>query len=126
MSRSGPKMKGSNDNRDVTSYFSDNQNAPASRTRNIRIGRARSSIRLEEAFWKALDETVKREDLTLNDLVTTISSRLSAKENLAGAMRVFIHSYFYALNQDRRPRIPTGAGRKAHKPRNRDSIKDPG
>lgn len=118
-------MKGSNDNRDSIVYFSGNQTVPASSTRNITIGGARSSIRLEEAFWEALEEILKREGLTLNDLVTKISDRLSAKGNLSGAVRVFIHSYFYALSQDRTPRRPRGAAWKAHKLRNRDSIQDP-
>lgn len=118
-------MKGSNDNRDRTEYFLGHKIIPASRTRNILIGGARSSIRLEEAFWEALEEILKREDLALNDLVTKISDRLSSTANLSGAVRVFIHSYFYALSQDRTPRLPTGVARRDHKPRNRDSIQDP-
>ncbi|WP_342237840.1 ribbon-helix-helix domain-containing protein [Inquilinus sp. OTU3971] len=118
-------MKGSNDNRDSIVYFSGTQTAPASRTRNVTIGGARSSIRLEEAFWEALEELLKREDLTLNDLVTRISDRLSTRGNLSSAVRVFIHSYFYALSQDRTPRLPPGAAWKTHKLRNRDSIQDP-
>ena len=117
-------MKGSNDNRNITTYFSDTKNAPVSITRNIRISEARSSIRMEEAFWSALDEIVEREGLTLNDLVTRISKRLPPKANLAGAVRVFVHSYFYALSQDRKPTVPTRAGWKVYEPRNRDSIKD--
>ncbi|WP_342236952.1 ribbon-helix-helix domain-containing protein [Inquilinus sp. OTU3971] len=118
-------MKGSNDNHDSIMYFSGSQAAPASRTRNVTIGGVRSTIRLEEAFWEALEEILKREGLTLNDLVTRISDRQSARGNLSSAVRVFIHSYFYALSQDRTPRLPRGAAWKAHKPRNRDSIQDP-
>ncbi len=44
------EMKGSNDDWNVIMHFSSNQSVPASRTRNITIGGARSSIRLEEAF----------------------------------------------------------------------------
>ena len=118
-------MKGSNENRDVTAYFLGNQTAPASRTRNITIGGTRSSIRLEEAFWDALDEILRREDLTLNDLVSRISHHQAARINLSGAVRVFIHSYFYALSQDRTPRLPPGAAWKVHKPRGRESVEDP-
>jgi len=117
-------MKESNDNRNVTVHSLDGQNVPASRTRNIMIGGVRSSIRLEEAFWDALDEILKREDLTLNNIVTRISNRLAAKRNLAGAMRIFIHSYFYALSQDRTPRLPPGAAWKIHKPRDRQSAQE--
>jgi predicted DNA-binding ribbon-helix-helix protein len=120
-----PRMKGSNDNRDGTVYFSGSQTVPASRTRNVRIGGARSSIRLEEAFWEALDEILYREDLTLDGLVTRISGRLPVRANLSSAVRVFIHSYFYALSHDRTPRLPPGAAWKAHKQGNRDSIQDP-
>jgi len=117
-------MKGSNDNRDSTVYFSRNQSVPTSRTRNVLIGGARSSLRLEEAFWKALDEILKREGLTLNDLVTRISDRQSVTGNLSSAVRVFTHSYFYALSHGRTPWRPTGAARKALEPGNRDSIRD--
>ncbi len=119
------QMKGSNDNRDSTIYFSGSQTVPASRTRNVRIGGARSSIRLEKAFWESLDEILNREDLTLDGLVTRISGRLPVRANLSSAVRVFVHSYFYALSQDRTPRLPPGAVWKAHKQGNRDSIHDP-
>jgi len=118
-------MKSSNDNCDSTMHFPGNRAAPASTTRNVTIGGARSSIRLEDAFWDALDEILRREGLTLNGLVTRISDRLSARGNLSGAVRVYIHSYFYALSQDRTPRLPPGAAWKAYKQGNRDSIQDP-
>ena len=118
-------MKGSNDNRDSTVHFSGNQTVPASRTRNIIIGGARSSIRLEEAFWEALEEILTREGFTLNDIVTKISDRLPAGGNLSGAVRVFIHSYFYAIGQNRRPKPPTGAAWKTPDLRDPDSLQDP-
>jgi len=118
-------MKESNDNRNVTVHFPGNQVAPASRTRNITIGGARSSIRLEEAFWDGLDEILRREGLTLNDLVNRIAHHQAARANLSGAVRVFIHSYFYALSQDRTPKLPPGAAWKVHKPRTRESAQDP-
>lgn len=104
-------MKGSNDNRDVAVLFSPDQTVPASRTRNIIVGGARSSIRLEEVFWDSLDEILQRENLTLNDLVSRIWDRLPARGNLSGAVRVFVHNYFYALSQNRRPKPPSGPNR---------------
>ncbi len=80
---------------------------------------------MEEAFWEALEEILTREGFTLNDVVTKISDRLSAKGNLSGAVRVFIHSYFYKLSQDRTLEPPTGPARQARKLRNRDSLQDP-
>lgn len=121
----GAQMKSSNDNRDSTLYFAGNQAVPASRTRNVTIGGARSSIRLEEVFWEALEEILKREGLTLNELVTRISRRLSTGGNLSGAVRVFIHSYFYTLGQSRKLALPPSAAWKVDKPGNRDSLQDP-
>ncbi|WP_225768523.1 ribbon-helix-helix domain-containing protein [Inquilinus sp. Marseille-Q2685] len=91
---------------DAILYVSADQTVPASRTRNVTVGGARSSIRLEEAFWDALDEILRRENLRLNDLVSRIWDHLPAKGNLSGAVRVFVHSYFHALSQNTTPKLP--------------------
>ncbi|TSD86787.1 ribbon-helix-helix domain-containing protein [Mycobacterium sp. KBS0706] len=97
----------SNDNRDRAIYLQPDRSVPASRTRNVTVGGARSSIRLEEAFWDALEEILRREGLTLNELVSRIWGRLPANGNLSSAARVFVHSYFYTLSQNGKPLLPS-------------------
>ncbi|WP_429225732.1 ribbon-helix-helix domain-containing protein [Inquilinus ginsengisoli] len=111
-------MKGSNDNRDTSVHFAREQPVPTSRTRNVTIGGARSSIRLEDAFWDGLDEIIQREGVTLDQLITGIRRRLSPDANLSGAVRVFIQSYYYALSQKATPRLPPGSRWRVPKLRN--------
>lgn len=78
------------------------------RTRNVMIGGRRTSIRLEVAFWEALEEIMKREELTLNMLVARIGVARKSDKNLSGAVRVFIFGYFYSLAHQRVPSLPLG------------------
>jgi predicted DNA-binding ribbon-helix-helix protein len=65
------------------------------------VGGRRTSIRLEAAFWSALGEIIEREDITLNALVSRIDAENRDHNNLSSAVRVFIHSYFFALARQR-------------------------
>ncbi|MGL4968187.1 MAG: ribbon-helix-helix domain-containing protein [Inquilinus sp.] len=76
------------------------------RTRNVMIGGRRTSIRLEVAFWEALEEILEREELTLNTLVSRIDTTRKSNKNLSGAIRVFIFGYFYSLAHHRVPSVP--------------------
>ena len=67
-------------------------------------------MRLEEAFWDALEEILRREGLTLNDLVSRIWGRLPTNGNLSSAARVFVHSYFFTLSQNGQPELPSQSG----------------
>jgi predicted DNA-binding ribbon-helix-helix protein len=78
------------------------------RTRNVTIGGRRTSIRLEYAFWSALEEIMERENLTLNTLITRIGTAQEGDKNLSGAVRVFIFGYFHALAHQRIPSVPLG------------------
>ncbi|MGL4959910.1 MAG: ribbon-helix-helix domain-containing protein [Inquilinus sp.] len=66
-------------------------------TRNVLLGGRRTSIRLEAAFWSALDEILELEGISLGALVTRINTANRNGGNLSGAVRVFIISYFTAL-----------------------------
>ena len=78
------------------------------RTRNVMIGGRRTSIRLEAAFWSALEEILERELLTLNTIITRIHDARRSEKNLSGAVRIFILGYFYSLAHQRTPSIPHG------------------
>ncbi|WP_437378823.1 ribbon-helix-helix domain-containing protein [Inquilinus limosus] len=78
------------------------------RTRNVTIAGNRTSIRLEEQFWRGLEEIVKREGIPLNALVTRIRASQRGGGSLSSAVRVFIQAYFFALAHNRHPAVPKG------------------
>jgi len=77
-------------------------------TRNVMIGVRRTSIRLETPFWSALGEIIERENITLNALVSLIDAENRDHNNLSSAVRVFIHSYFFALARQQVLAFPPG------------------
>ena len=78
------------------------------RTRNVTLGGNRTSIRLEEQFWRGLEEIIRREGIPLNALVTRIRASRRGDSSLSSAVRVFIQSYFFALAHNRHPAVPKG------------------
>ena len=57
--------------------------------RSISFGGHRTSISLEDAFWKALRDIARRRRITLGELVETINA--NRKEgNLSSAIRLFV------------------------------------
>ncbi|MDF1749798.1 MAG: ribbon-helix-helix domain-containing protein [Alphaproteobacteria bacterium] len=68
---------------------------PALRTKNVRIGEKRTSVRLEPAFWSALDRAAEMEGITIHALCTQINSWNEAL-GLTAAMRVFLLVYVWS------------------------------
>ena len=61
--------------------------------RSIVIGGHKTSVSLEEAFWKSLREIAHERNETLSSLVSGIdANRLNA--NLSSAIRVFILEFY--------------------------------
>ncbi len=67
--------------------------------RNVTVEGHRTSIRLEPAMWEALFMVCKRENKSLNELVTTIA-RSRNQSTLTAAIRVFLLTYFQAAATD--------------------------
>lgn len=68
-------------------------------SKNVTIGNRRTSLRLEQAGWEALDDICKCEGLTLHELCTVIDhSRQSSSRT--SAVRAFIFTYFRMLARD--------------------------
>ncbi len=67
--------------------------------RNVTVEGHRTSIRLEPAMWEALNMVCKRENKSLNELVTTIA-RGRNQSTLTAAIRVFLLTYFQAAATD--------------------------
>jgi predicted DNA-binding ribbon-helix-helix protein len=64
-------------------------------SRNVVVGAKRTSLRLEPAMWKSLEEIARREAVSLHRLCTEIDAR-RRESSLTAAIRVFILSYFRA------------------------------
>lgn len=78
-------------------------------TRNVSVQGRRTSMRLEQPFWDALEDILRREDTSMNSLVSRIWTASPDDVNLSGAIRVFVLGYFWALANGRRPRVPPGS-----------------
>lgn len=71
----------------------------ALKARNIRIHSRRTSIKLEPAFWEALESAAARERLAVNDLCSMVSDR-AQDYGLTAAIRVFLLCYAWSGKLD--------------------------
>ena len=65
-------------------------------SRNITVNGRRTSMRLEEVCWEAIDEICIHESVNLNVLCTAIDQR-SRNSSRTAAVRAFIVTYFRDL-----------------------------
>src|SRR5438045_8373672 len=65
------------------------------RPRSILIGSRRTSIRLEDAMWTALNDIARRRHMTVDDVLFVIHRGHNAT-NLSSAIRVYIVDYYRA------------------------------
>jgi predicted DNA-binding ribbon-helix-helix protein len=63
--------------------------------RSIVIARHKTSVSLEDAFWKALKEIAAGRDMTLSELVGAIDAERQ-HGNLSSAVRLFVLDYYQA------------------------------
>jgi predicted DNA-binding ribbon-helix-helix protein len=63
--------------------------------RSIVIAGHKTSVSLEDAFWKALKEIARGRDLTLSEMVAAIDSA-RAQGNLSSALRLFVLDHYRA------------------------------
>ena len=68
--------------------------------RSIVIAGHKTSVSLEDAFWKALKDIGAERDTTLSDLVATIDST-RRRGNLSSAIRLFVLEYFQTQRDTR-------------------------
>jgi predicted DNA-binding ribbon-helix-helix protein len=64
--------------------------------RSIVIAGHKTSVSLEEAFWKGLKEIATNRDLTLSDVVASIDTDRH-HGNLSSAIRLFVLDYYRTL-----------------------------
>ena len=68
-------------------------------SRNITVNGHRTSMRLEEASWEAIDDICRHEGVSLNELCSAIDHRRSTSSRTS-AVRAFIVTYFRQLVAD--------------------------
>jgi predicted DNA-binding ribbon-helix-helix protein len=61
--------------------------------RSVVIAGHKTSVSLEDAFWKTLKDIADRRNLTLSELVATIDGERQ-RGNLSSAIRLFVLDYF--------------------------------
>ena len=64
--------------------------------RSIVIAGHKTSVSLEEAFWKGLKEIANNRNLTLSDVVASIDTDRH-NGNLSSAIRLFVLEYYRAM-----------------------------
>jgi len=64
--------------------------------RSIVIAGHKTSVSLEEAFWKGLKEVASNRNLTLSDVVASIDTDRH-NGNLSSAIRLFVLDYYRAM-----------------------------
>jgi len=64
--------------------------------RSIVIAGHKTSVSLEDAFWKGLKEIASERDLTLSQMVAAIDSG-RAHGNLSSALRLFVLDHYRAM-----------------------------
>jgi len=70
--------------------------------RSIVIAGHKTSVSLEDAFWKGLKEIAGGREMTLSDLVATIDTD-RRHGNLSSAIRLFVLDHYRAqIGEDRR------------------------
>jgi predicted DNA-binding ribbon-helix-helix protein len=70
--------------------------------RSIVIAGHKTSVSLEDAFWKALKEIAGGRKITLSDLVSSIDTD-RRQGNLSSAIRLFVLGHYRAQIDDHRP-----------------------
>jgi predicted DNA-binding ribbon-helix-helix protein len=71
--------------------------------RSVVVGGRNTTVSLEAAFWKALNEIASKRDMTLSGLITAIGSERQ-QGNLSSAIRLFVLDFY----RDQVPRPSKG------------------
>jgi predicted DNA-binding ribbon-helix-helix protein len=69
--------------------------------RSIVIAGHKTSVSLEDAFWKALKEIANTRELTLSDVVAAIDTDRH-QGNLSSAIRLFVLDHYRAMAAEHR------------------------
>jgi predicted DNA-binding ribbon-helix-helix protein len=76
--------------------------------RSVVVAGHKTSVAIEDAFWKALKEIAAHRGMTLSDLVSAVDAE-RRQGNLSSAIRVFVLEHFRNRTPPARPRAGTRA-----------------
>lgn len=65
-------------------------------SKNVTVGKKRTSIRLEPQMWDAVCEIAQRENCSVHDICSMVDLRKQQGTSLTAGIRVFIMLYFKA------------------------------
>lgn len=78
-------------------------------SKNLTVGRKRTSVRLEPEIWDALENVRIREGVPLNMLVKLIADLRKKDQSLSSAIRVFLMKYYQNISDGRSTQIEQAA-----------------
>jgi len=84
--------------------------------RSVVVAGHKTSVSLEDAFWRALKEIAGGRDLTVSEMVAAIDSA-RAEGNLSSAIRLFVLDHYRALINPVGVRTAPTTGADAENPR---------
>jgi predicted DNA-binding ribbon-helix-helix protein len=64
------------------------------RLRGVKIKRRRTTVRMDDETWDALNEIVRRELVTINELCELLSDEKLPSQSLTAVIRIFVLRYF--------------------------------
>ena len=67
--------------------------------RSVTIAGHRSSITMEDAFWHELRDLAKKQNLSLDQLITQLDEKRDPAQNLSSALRVYVLEQIKASGQ---------------------------
>jgi predicted DNA-binding ribbon-helix-helix protein len=65
-------------------------------SRNVTINGKRTSVRMEEQMWRALQSITKREQCSIHDLCSLVVNSKKKAISMTASLRIFIMMYFKA------------------------------
>jgi predicted DNA-binding ribbon-helix-helix protein len=76
--------------------------------RSIVIASHKTSVSLEDAFWKGLKDIATSRDMTLSEMVAAIDSE-RRHGNLSSAIRLFVLNHYRSQSQAAQSIVPGGS-----------------
>src|SRR3954468_23927265 len=75
-------------------------------SRNIRVHKRRTSIRLEPEMWDALNEIARLEACSIHDLSSAVHDMKAPATSFTAALRVFMMEYYRSALQVNKEQVP--------------------
>lgn len=63
-------------------------------SRNIYVGKRRTSVRLEPETWDSLQDICKDEEITIKMIINLINDTKPESQSLTSAIRIFVMKYY--------------------------------